>query len=103
MGTDTAVSIARQFSEQVRKKYPVDKVYLFGSYAKNRAHEGSDIDICVVSPVFKEYSDETEMDVIRMAMKIDTRISPILSNPEDITDRWSQLAHEITTYGIQIV
>lgn len=102
MGTDAVVSIAKQFSDQVRKKYPVDKVYLFGSYAKNKAHEGSDIDICVVSSAFKEYSSDTEMDVIRMAMKIDTRISPVLSNSEDIADRWSQLAHEITTYGIQI-
>lgn len=103
MGTKTAVSIVKKFFNEVKKKYPVDKVYLFGSYAKNNAHDGSDIDVCVVSPEFKGYSSDQEIELIKIAMKIDSRISPVLSNPTDIQDRWSQLAHEITTYGIQIV
>lgn len=103
MSTNTALSIAKRFSNEVKKKYPVDKIYLFGSYAKNNAHDGSDIDLCVVSPMFKDYSTDQETELIKIAMKIDSRISPVLSNPTDIQDRWSQLAHEITTYGIQIV
>ena len=52
MGTKKALLIAKEFSDQVKKKYPVDKIYLFGSYAKDGANEGSDIDLCVVSPIF---------------------------------------------------
>lgn len=102
MGTKKALSIAEKFSDQVKNKYPVDKVYLFGSYAKNEANKGSDIDVCVVSPVFgKDYQKE-ELELIRLAMKIDSDISPVPFNSKDINDKWSQLAHEITTYGIQI-
>jgi len=102
MGTKKALLIAKEFSDQVKKKYPVDKIYLFGSYAKDGANEGSDIDLCVVSPIFgKDYQKE-EMELIKLAMKIDTDISPVPFNSVDINDKWSQLAHEITTYGIQI-
>jgi predicted nucleotidyltransferase len=103
MGKSMILSIAKTFFDQVKKKFPVDKVYLFGSYAKDNANDGSDIDVCVVSSAFgKNYSDE-ELELIKLAMKIDTRISPVPSNPQDIQNRWSQLAHEITTYGIQVI
>ena len=102
MGANQVMAIAKEFSKQVKNKYRVDKVYLFGSYAKDEAHDGSDIDLCVVSPEFTDYTPDQEMELIKIAMKIDLRISPVLSNPQDIQNRWSQLAHEITTYGILI-
>jgi predicted nucleotidyltransferase len=36
----------RQYADDVRRVMPVDKVMLFGSYAKGTADEQSDIDIC---------------------------------------------------------
>lgn len=102
MSTHDVKTIVKKFADRVRTKYPVEKIYLFGSYAKNRADETSDIDVCVVSPSFGvNYSDE-EMELIRMAVKFDSRISPVPYSPRDIQDKFSQLAHEITTYGISL-
>ena len=103
MKRDDAITITKEFTDLVKEQFPVDRVYLFGSYAINKANIGSDIDVCVVSSAFgKDYSSE-EFELIKLAMKIDSRISPVPSSPQDIQNRWSQLAHEITTHGIQIV
>ncbi|MCK9403296.1 MAG: nucleotidyltransferase domain-containing protein [Chitinophagaceae bacterium] len=34
--------------------YPIDKVILFGSYAKGQPHEYSDIDLAIWSPMFSD-------------------------------------------------
>lgn len=102
MNSSDAINVAKQFAQQVKHKFPVDKVILFGSYAKNRAWEGSDIDICVVSSEFGKDVLKEEFELIKIAMKIDHKISPIAFNSNDINNYWSQLAYEITKYGIQI-
>lgn len=94
--------ISKRFMEEVKKEFPVEKAYLFGSFAKKRANKDSDIDVCIVSPMFGKNYLEEEMRLISLAMKIDDRLSPVVFNSEDIKDHWSQLAYEITKYGIQI-
>ena len=37
------------------EKLPVDKVIIFGSQAKGKAHKWSDIDVCIISPKFKDF------------------------------------------------
>lgn len=102
MSDQDAVAVSKKFVSAVKKVYPVEKAYLFGSFAKNKFNEASDIDVCVVSPVFGKNYLEEEMKLIGMSVKIDSRISPVPLSSVDINDKWSQLAHEITTHGIQI-
>jgi predicted nucleotidyltransferase len=40
------------YINDVRKDMPIDKAYLFGSYAKGNPDEWSDIDICFFSDYF---------------------------------------------------
>jgi predicted nucleotidyltransferase len=40
------------YINEVRKDMPIDKAYLFGSYAKGNPDEWSDIDICFFSDYF---------------------------------------------------
>ncbi len=102
MSSTDAVGIAKRFVSLVNTKVPVTQAYLFGSYAKNLAKDYSDIDVCIVSPRYgKDYWDE-ESDLRKLSLKVDDRLEPVAFNPKDIKDRWNQLAHEITTYGIQI-
>ena len=44
----------RDYISYLKKEHhlPIDKVYLFGSYAKNNPRNYSDVDLCVVSPKF---------------------------------------------------
>jgi len=54
----------------------VDKVYLFGSHASNKAKETSDIDIAIISPDFgKDYMEEMRL-LMKIADKVDLTIFP---------------------------
>ena len=80
----------------------VEKIIVFGSQAKGTALPMSDIDIAVVSSDFgKDYQDEA----VRL-MHIRTRdileIEPHPFHPDDLNDRWSSLANEITKHGIHV-
>lgn len=81
---------------------PIQSAYLFGSYAKGTARKDSDIDVCVVSPTFgKDYIDEM-VELNFQANKIDLRIEAIPMSPDDFSDRYDSLCHEIKTTGILI-
>ncbi|GHV90521.1 hypothetical protein AGMMS50268_10240 [Spirochaetia bacterium] len=49
----TVKELAKQYSDDVRKLMPIDKVYLYGSYAKGTQREDSDVDICFFSSSFE--------------------------------------------------
>jgi len=50
---ETVNTIVRQYIADVKKAMPIDKVYLYGSYAKGTQEESSDIDICFFSQAFE--------------------------------------------------
>lgn len=102
MSANDVIEVAKKFVAEVDREYPVREAYLFGSFAKGKADEASDIDICVVSDVFgKDYFDE-ESRLRHISLRVDDRISPVAYNPEDFNDKWSQLASEIVKYGVRI-
>lgn len=49
----TVITIAQQYISDVKKAMPIDKVYLYGSYAKGTQSENSDVDICFFSQAFE--------------------------------------------------
>ena len=51
----TAINTVRAFVQDCNAiGLSFDKVLLFGSYARNTAHEGSDIDLLLISKKFKD-------------------------------------------------
>ena len=51
-------------------RIPVCAIYLFGSWAKGRSRLGSDIDFCVVSPVFGRDDFEEMVKINQIAKRI---------------------------------
>jgi len=45
-----AIELARQYKSAISERLADAQVYLFGSYSKGTAHEGSDIDVAVILP-----------------------------------------------------
>jgi len=79
------------------------KVYLFGSWAKAKATEFSDIDVCIVSDKFEDknrFDDTLKMKLF--ASKIDENIEPILLNFDDFANKYDTLVTEVKKYGILI-
>jgi len=55
MATDieTVIPIVQQYINDVKNAMPIDKVYLYGSYAQGTQHKDSDVDICFFSHAFE--------------------------------------------------
>ena len=51
---ETAKQVINQYISEVNAVMPVDKVYLYGSYANGTAKWDSDIDLCFFSNSFAE-------------------------------------------------
>jgi len=64
---------------------PVEQFWLFGSYAKNNAHEDSDIDVAlVVNHLDENYSIlNTEPLLWKLKRQVDFRIEPHVIVPEE--------------------
>jgi predicted nucleotidyltransferase len=50
-------ALIRQFVKEAQKKIKIEKIILFGSYARGKPHLGSDIDLAVISRDFKKIDD----------------------------------------------
>lgn len=75
-----------------------ESVWLFGSFAQERANEDSDIDIALVMPDVKEKFFK-EVELTRYRRQIDNRIEPHIINVADLE---SPFYRDIITQGIKI-
>ena len=81
---------------------PVEKLILFGSYARGKANKESDIDLCIISSKFgKDTMDELQF-LLKKTRRIDTRIEPIPVSPQEYRNQDSPLTIEIRKFGIEI-
>ncbi|MBI5358585.1 nucleotidyltransferase domain-containing protein [Candidatus Amesbacteria bacterium] len=104
MKQDLIIKKAQQFVRLVNHRgIPVQKAYLFGSYATNQADESSDIDVLIVSDLLgNDLIDEMVM-LDKIGDEIDGRIEPHPMSSTDFAEKYNLLAHEIKTYGIPLI
>ena len=79
---------------------PISAIYLYGSYSKGSAKKDSDIDICIVSPIFKDRIEST-MYLMKIRNDKELIISPIAFSPKTFTNE-NPLAWEIKETGIKL-
>lgn len=78
------------------KDYQIEYCYLFGSYAKNKATEKSDIDLLIKMPINgMKFFELLELLREKLGKKIDLLTSTQLNNNDSLID-------EILKYGIRI-
>ncbi len=95
-----AARITERFLRRVQAAgIPVSLAYLFGSHAKGGATGVSDIDVCIVSPVFGVDPIGEMVKLRKIALTIDSRIEPIALSEEGFSNRYSTLTSEIKRYG----
>jgi predicted nucleotidyltransferase len=78
MDRESAISLAKRYSELVSQHISTKYVVLYGSYAKGTATADSDIDIAViVDRLDGDYLDE-HAKLFRLRRSVDFRIEPVL-------------------------
>jgi predicted nucleotidyltransferase len=104
MAKREALKAIRKFIKALEQEgIPVDRVILYGSYARGRTRPDSDIDVAVISKSFGKDRVEEGMALFRVAGKIDPRLEPIpISSESYEKDTWVPLIYEIKEKGIEL-
>lgn len=101
---DKNIDIAiTEYINLIKEKYSnIESAYLFGSYAKGKSTDDSDIDLALI---FTNFDDslrfELQVQLMLLAAKIDSRIEPHPISLEDFNSG-SPFVAEIKRTGIQI-
>ena len=81
-------------------KLPIDKVIVFGSYAKGNTHKWSDIDVCIISPKFKDFIEDLQFLLIkRKDEEVRAGLEPMGFSVKDF-EEGSSLIQEIKKTGV---
>lgn len=83
-----------------KDELPIKKVIVFGSQAKRMTHKGSDIDVCVISPKFKDNFKALHY-LLMKSYKVKALIEPHPFHPKDFIDD-DPLVWEIKRTGITV-
>ena len=95
-------NIVNKFISLVSDEFPLNTVYLFGSYANGTAKEYSDVDLAVVSDKFEgsRFFDKQKLNKYILKTSIDLEIHPYKT--EDFTED-DPFVKEILQTGLKIV
>lgn len=102
MDKNIDIAIAK-YIEVIKEKYSdIESAYLFGSYAKGKSTDDSDIDIALI---FKDLDESKRFDLqvqlMLLAAQIDSRIEPHPISREDF-DSGNPFVIEIKKTGIEV-
>ena len=100
---EEAISIVQRLKKKLSADgYPIEKIFIFGSIAKESQHNDSDIDIAIVYTPFGKSRYEEKMKFAKARKGIDVRIEAVYLYPEELEHDWSTLIREIQKYGIEV-
>lgn len=84
-----------------RKVFRLEKVCLFGSFARGTPHEGSDIDLVLIGP----FEGKLPYRIAEVLMTTDLPIEPLCYTPQEwqtMVDEGNSLALEVLGSGIDL-
>lgn len=98
------VQIAQSLKKIWQKDFPasVQQVYLFGSVARDQAHEDSDIDIAVVCMPFARSKIREARALYASSPHMDARISLVVIHSQELDQKTAVLPSMIRSEGIAV-
>lgn len=93
---------AKRYADDVRRKLPIDRAFLFGSYAKGTADELSDVDIAFFIRDFNGKSRfEIGLELLRLTHNYKAYFEPLVFPSSEIT-KGNPFVNEIMKTGLEI-
>jgi predicted nucleotidyltransferase len=101
---DEAIAVIRAFLEKIRPELPIERAYLFGSYATGRSHDYSDIDLAIVTPILNtENSIAINQKIFSRASRYNVDLGPICFSPEEFEKEELPIILDIKQTGLEII
>jgi len=100
MDKEEAIKKVKEYSILLKKYISFEKIYLFGSYAKNTNRSDSDIDVAIVVSKLEGDFFAIQPLLWKLRRQVDDRIEPILIEKDY---DYSGFLIEIQRSGIEIV
>lgn len=72
------IKAIKKFAELANKEFPIQKVVLYGSYAKGTQRKDSDIDVAVILDSYDGDILKANGKLFALVRNIDVRIEPII-------------------------
>lgn len=98
----TIKNIVKKYALLLKENIKVKNVYLFGSYADNRANEYSDIDVAVISDKFSGDPVDDMVYLMRFRRNLDLRIEPHPFTTKEFK-KSNPFVNEIIKKGVKIL
>jgi len=99
---EAVIADTKRYADVVRSQLPVDKVYLYGSYAKRTADTLSDVDVAVF---LRHYGGKERIEVgihlLRIARDFDIYIEPLAFETSDLYAN-NPFVDEILRSGLEL-
>jgi predicted nucleotidyltransferase len=104
MAKESVVILVQKFLKRLlHEGIPVEKAFLYGSYARGEENEESDIDVMVVSEVFDNNEDQTVGKTWRISRSVDARLEPYtIGKKRFLNDEFSPLLQLVKKEGLEI-
>jgi len=104
MAEKTVVILVQRFLKRLLQEgIPIEKAFLYGSYASGEENEESDIDVMVVSEVFDNNDDRAVGKTWRISYSVDVRLEPYtVGKKRFLNDKFSPLLQLVKKEGLEI-
>ena len=99
---DAVKNEVKQYADDVRCVFPVDRVFIFGSYAKGTADRLSDVDVCFFINNFNgKTRTDISLELFKLCEKYKAYIEPRVFESSEI-DRDNPFVNQILKTGYEI-
>jgi len=100
---EEVISLIKRFTKEIAEIVHTDRVFLFGSYAKDNPDEYSDIDIAIISQDIDDGNYfELKKKIFKKAIEVNSYIEPLCFSKEEFDNDWLPIIPEIKRRGIEI-
>lgn len=95
----------QKFGREISPEYPLQAMYLFGSRATGKARKDSDVDLLLVSPVFRGKRRLRRAPILYLKWDLDYPVDFICLTPEEFRKKKNEIGvvQEAVKYGVKII
>lgn len=99
---EKAKKIVKKYVDHLEGKgFEIQEAFIFGSYGRGNFHEGSDIDVAIISDEFEKDWDNKERFLWHQTIDVDPRLEPVGFTKKNFVDE-NPLVWEIKKHGIRV-